>query len=220
MITGRQIRAARGLLRWRVEDLAIATGLTREAITRIEDDQVQPRATSLSKIREGFEKEGIEFLDNQGVRFRPSDVEVFRGVDGFARFHDLVYEHINQNGGQVCICGSSSDEFAKFRKNPSIHRGRMADLVKERKDISVRVLAAEGDTNFGSAAYASYRWQPREYFPPTAFYAFGEYLGLISFESDNPPHIVLIRSSVIAASYRKSFDFAWQNAKEPTKGSV
>ena len=42
MITGRQIRAARGLVDWSAATLADKAGLTRETVSKIEDETVQP----------------------------------------------------------------------------------------------------------------------------------------------------------------------------------
>ena len=50
MISGRQIRAARGLLDMSQEELAKSAGLTPQAIRKIEDGTVQPREGSMADI--------------------------------------------------------------------------------------------------------------------------------------------------------------------------
>ena len=215
MPSGRQIRAARVLVDWSAEDLAKKIGLSRVTVQNIEHgNNKRPLLETIEKIVTVFNDAGIEFTDGDGVRRRTTDVKVYEGVDGFARFHDLVYSHLIANGGQACVCGSSAAQFSKYRSNGDTHRQRMTDLAKQRPDFKMRILAEEGDTNLPNTGYATYRWMPRKNFPPVAFYAFGDYKAEITFTSENPPLIVLIQSASIADSYIKSFDFMWQNAQE------
>jgi PAS domain S-box-containing protein len=62
-ITGAQIRAARGLLRWSVMDLANAAGITRATIRRIEELDSAPSQSdpALPAIESALFKAGVEF---------------------------------------------------------------------------------------------------------------------------------------------------------------
>ena len=86
MITGRQIRAARGLLKWSAISLAEKAGLTRETINKIEDEIVQPREGTVTDIIRVFDESGVEFTDNSGVRLKPQGVEVLIGKQGLCEF--------------------------------------------------------------------------------------------------------------------------------------
>jgi transcriptional regulator with XRE-family HTH domain len=76
MLTGSQIRAARGLLRWSTEKAAEQVGVTRKTIERFEQhDGVPPsRSQTLIELQRAFEAAGIEFIgtpeDGPGVRLR------------------------------------------------------------------------------------------------------------------------------------------------------
>jgi transcriptional regulator with XRE-family HTH domain len=214
MITGRQIRAARGLMRWRVEDLAKKAGLTREAITRMEDGSVQPREGSIAKIIRAFDQNGLEFIDNQGVRFKPNDIEVFEGPDRFEDFTDFVCDHMKQYGGDVCISAVDEGQFAKHRKDPENYRKRMKELV-DSGNVRVRILATWSKF---TSSFAQFKWQPQQQgVTPTSFYAFGKCLALISFAQEPPPYVVLHKSGPFAEAYKHAFEIAWENAKEPPK---
>ena len=218
MPSGKQIRAARVLADWGAEDLAQKVGLSRVTIQNIEHGvNKRPKIETMEKITAIFNEAGIEFIDGDGVRRRTTDVMVYEGIDGFSRFHDLVYMHLMENGGQACVCGSSSSQFSKHRKNAEAHRARMTELAKQRPDFQMRILAEEGDTNLPNTGYATYRWMPRKNFPPVAFYSFGDYKAEITFTVENPPLIVLVKSASIANSYAKFFDFMWNNAQEIPK---
>jgi hypothetical protein len=93
----------------------------------------------------------------------------------------------------------------------------VAKLQKERRDIKAYILIREGDRNFVASEYAEYRWQDKNSFSPTAFYVFGDHLALISFHSENPPHVVLISSAAFASAYRKQFRDDFSRARIPPK---
>lgn len=63
-ITGAQIRAARGLLRWSAEDLAEAAGTSRATIRRLEetDGPLADQESSLSAIEKALAEAGVEFI--------------------------------------------------------------------------------------------------------------------------------------------------------------
>jgi transcriptional regulator with XRE-family HTH domain len=76
MITGIQIRAARGALRWSAEVLASRAELSLQTIKRLEQfDGVPPsRSSTLMDVRAALEAVGIEFVgtpdDGPGIRLR------------------------------------------------------------------------------------------------------------------------------------------------------
>ena len=76
MITGIQIRAARGILRWSLKDLAEASGVSLPTVQRIElqDGVPSTKAQTLIDIRNALEAAGVEFIgtpeDGPGVRLR------------------------------------------------------------------------------------------------------------------------------------------------------
>lgn len=68
MITGAQIRMARGFMRWSVRDLAEASGVSSATIKRMEETDGIPMslADNLLKIRATFEAAGVEFIPENG----------------------------------------------------------------------------------------------------------------------------------------------------------
>ena len=79
MITGRQVRAARSLLEWKAEDLAREAGLTRVTVSKIESGLVQPQEKTLAAIVGAFDKYGVEFLEDEGVKSsKAPDTRLFR----------------------------------------------------------------------------------------------------------------------------------------------
>jgi transcriptional regulator with XRE-family HTH domain len=74
MLTGEQIRAARGLLNWSASDLAQKVGTTRQTVQRLEQQRGIPstKADTLLRLKTAFEAAGVEFIgtpeEGPGVR--------------------------------------------------------------------------------------------------------------------------------------------------------
>jgi len=215
MITGRQIRAARSLLEWKAEDLANEAGLTRVTISKIESDLVQAQEKSIVAIIAAFDRHGIEFTDFDGVRRKPSNIEIFIGVDRFNAFYEFLYQNLKTYGGDVCIAAVDEGLFSKYRKDPDQHRKYMKELV-DSGAITVRILASESKF---SSSYAQFKRLPKANYAPTSFYAFGNCLALITFEYDPAPYVVLHKASPFAEAYRQSFNLMWATAEAPPKGA-
>lgn len=73
MIVGAQARAARGLLRWKVEELAKAADVAPNTVVRFEADKGVNMAT-LAAIQRALEEAGVVFIPanggGPGVRLR------------------------------------------------------------------------------------------------------------------------------------------------------
>lgn len=217
MSVGRQISAARGLLRWSSASLAEKAGLTRDAINKIEADAVQPREGTLADIIRVFDENGVEFTDNHGVRFKPQGVEVLIGAPGLQKFFDGVYEFSRKHGGTIMQLGIDEDLFWAMGVDYSkFHRARMAELVAARKDIKVMAILCEGDTNFIASDYNEYRWISAEMFAPVPFYIYGECLAIMNFQTVPSPTVILHKYPTITNAYRKQFQAFWRMSREPT----
>ncbi|MEX0317510.1 MAG: hypothetical protein AB3N21_06150 [Ruegeria sp.] len=83
-LTGKQIRAARGVLNWSVRALAEASGVGSATITRYEmvDGVPQSRKGNLDRLRTVFEAHGIRFVtdrrDCYGLLFEIPEVRTRR----------------------------------------------------------------------------------------------------------------------------------------------
>ncbi|MGE0109938.1 MAG: helix-turn-helix domain-containing protein [Bdellovibrionales bacterium] len=218
MITGNQIRAARALIGMSQDELAEETGLTPQAIRKIEAGSVTPREGTLDDITNAFYKKRIEFTDNSGVRFIPEDVRVLNGNHGFEVFTDLIFSTMQISGGMIRQNGIPEAYFESC--NDAIaakHRNRMGPLVQSRRDILVRTILSHGDTDFISTDYAEYRWHPLSAPPPVPYYIFGNYIGIFALGVKPAPKIILISSPIISETFSTQFDLSWDVAEIPSK---
>jgi hypothetical protein len=211
-----QIRAAMAMLKWENKELGEASGVSEKTVYSVKIGASRPQPRVMAAIRKALEDSGIEFTEQDGVRRRAESLQVLQGPEDFQEFYDIVFDHLKKYGGTVCVSGVDEKLFAKYQGEQNrLHVERMDKLTKERDDIQVMILIREGDTNFAASSYASYRWQSRQSFSPTAFYVFGDCLALISFQSENAPKVILIRSAVFAEAYRRQFAEEWDRAKIP-----
>jgi DNA-binding XRE family transcriptional regulator len=209
MFTAAQCRAARGLVDWTRAELAKAAKVSPETIKNIERGVFRPQEETAQKIFNAFKVEGVEFTESEGVRVRPNRVDIYEGPEQFNQFYDFLYEHTAEHGGEVCLMVVDESMMAKYRTNPEMHRERMRELVRSGKVIC-HFLVTVGDF---VGDYAEYRIQPAQAATPTAFYAFGKCLALISFPPKITPHVVVIRSEPLTQAYVQSFHAAWEKAK-------
>ena len=72
-ILGRQLAAARSLLGWSQEQLALAADVTGQTIRNWESGQTMPRPSTVENVRRVIEDRGVEFTNGgaPGVRFKP-----------------------------------------------------------------------------------------------------------------------------------------------------
>jgi len=216
MITGRQVRAARALLGWDAEELAEKAGLSRDTIFNIEKGTTQARRASLEQLARVFEDHGLEFLDNQGVRCRPEGMEILVGEQGVGTFWDNVYVYAQKVGG-VLRQNAIEDNifFAAYDVIAKRHSQRMSSLKEKFDNLVVRVLMAQGVDDFQCPNYAQYRWFQNRQQISVPFYVYGDTVALFALDENSMTKIYQITSPLIAASYIKQFDGAWDAAALP-----
>ena len=213
MMTAAQLRAARGLLDWTRADLAKAAEVSPETIKNIEHGTFRPQEATTAAIIKAFTMHDVEFIENEGVRKRRDSVVNYHGHDEFCRFFDDVYETIRSTGdASICISGVDEKLFQHHLGNyHDFHAKRMVAL----KELRVRSLIREGDTNFVCSEYCDYRWVPSVHFRSVPFYVYGEKLAIITFHEQLDVNVAVINSQIVAGAYREQFEIMWNESIPP-----
>lgn len=208
-ITTAQIRGARGILDWSQADLSERTGISSTSIGAIENNQTTPRASTLENLRKTFESEGIEFLENDGVRHRKGDVRILRGYEGVMAWYQDLYQVGTIDKRPYLLNNVSEEAFLRIIGNDFLqkHKKRVAEL-----GLRYKILTKDGDTNFISSEWGEYRWAPKETFGYVQFFVYGDKLSLLLFEKEEP-EIIILHYPAVAEAYRLQFDYSWANAK-------
>ena len=75
-IAAAQVRAARGLLAWSQDKLAVESNVPRRTIARLELEEGTPQRRTLAAVLTALEAAGVEFIEENGggpgVRLRKS----------------------------------------------------------------------------------------------------------------------------------------------------
>ena len=220
MITAAQLRAARGLLDWSRSDLSKASNVSPETIKNIEHGTFRPQETTEDAIVKAFAAHGVEFIENEGVRKNQNKVHSYKGEKGFKDFLDDVYQAAQKmstgtDGGDkpICLCNVDDRFFVKYLNDYSLfHAKRMGELGGK---IRVRILVKEKATlKVPGSDYREYRLQTGETDGNVPFYVYGDKLGILIFEENKEPQIVVVASSLVAKAYRDQFNVLWKNAKD------
>lgn len=163
----------------------------------------------MDKIVRVFSDAGIEFTENEGIRRRPQDIEIFDGVVRFKDFLEYTYSYLEKFGGEVCIFVTDEHDLQRACGKVPYHRARMGELAKN-KGVTGRILACEGEFK---SDWAKMRQQIMPDMPEVSFYTFGDNFALIAFDGSPSPHVVLHKASPFAKAYKATFDAAWEKAK-------
>lgn len=212
MIEPRQIRAARALLNWSQSDLAKASGVATSSIKNIENEITVARRDTIEDIRKAFESNGVEFIDDGGVKPRQREVRVLKGLGGFKQFFDDVYE-VTKNGGEIFVSGIDEKVIGDALDGyGAVHIERMEKISSS---LKVKCLVKNGDKNFTASKYCEYKWIDAEQFETTHFYVYNNKVAIISLLSEDDINVILIDIPKVAEFYKKIFIRLWEDAKEP-----
>jgi transcriptional regulator with XRE-family HTH domain len=215
IISGRQIRAARGLLGWSMEDLAQKADVTTVTVRNIESDAVQPQEKTLASILTCFDKQGVEFQDDEGVKIRKQQVRTYSGKAGYRQFLDHVYETL-QDGGRIRQFNFGDMRYLPYTDNfVDEHLKRMEEV----EGLDARVLALEEESDV-TVGYCSYRYLPKQFGTMAPWYLYNDYLVMSLNETGNKREFISIHSKLLAERYVLEFDIFWEMAKEPRRKRI
>ncbi len=204
MIDDKQIRAARALLQWRLEDLAKLTGLSYQALYNIESGATLARPKNLAAIQQAFEQAGIEFLPDSGIRRRNDLARVIEGHDSYLKVLDDVFHTLHEKkNAEALFC---------FIDDAASNPAAIESEIRLRKTgIQFRSISCEGNTHL-IYPLREYRMLPKEYFLNNAEIIYGEKVATLV---DNGKSAIITRSITIAAIRRNSFNFMWTKLPMP-----
>lgn len=207
----RQIRAARALLDWTQRDLAKACKISVTAMNNLDRGLTQPRPSTLKKIADVLEAEGVEFTEGEGVRLNQEvfRLEVFEGKDAFDRYSRRLIDvlrttktkSINMLENEMLLIGMLRKQLYWFY------------AMTRKLGIHEKVMLVEGTTTYyGPPECVEYRCVPKNLTSAVGISIFGDYTAQFL-----PKKVILIQSASLADAYRNQLEQFWASAK-PIKG--
>lgn len=143
IITSSQIRAARGLLRWKQKTMASMSGVGVSVLRDIEkEDKAVPTISGL-KIRKTIEDAGVELIENDGVARRHDTVKVHRGVVAQDMIYDMFEKAVENKSEPVFIVCKSWENLSKFLGLNDKSNCKRFELIS--KHITVNCLLSDSD---------------------------------------------------------------------------
>ncbi|MFP4098192.1 MAG: helix-turn-helix domain-containing protein [Alphaproteobacteria bacterium] len=218
MPTIEQIRAARALIGWSQEELAIQSGLSQTGVARIESGMNHPNSATMNKIINAFDAYDVEFIGENGVKKRGNEIKKFSGKSGLIEFMNDVYETAKISDGKFSFYNVKPGNWVEVLGNDwwNSHVDRMQNYTKKE---NVRILVPEGNRNFISNKYATYRWFTKVSKLNTnkTMYIYGGKLAFVTF-NNNPGNIEILtlNNKDFAQGVEVLFDITWEQSKTPT----
>lgn len=195
MNNGRQLAAARALLKWSLDDLAKYADVARPTISRLENDEVNPNTATVKKITYAINKAGVVFTEH-GVEFAGDKITKLDGKDWFLTLLDDVYETLKDNDSKELLIFAGDNTLSP----PEVVEG----FRKLRKSgVRIREMVEENNT-YLMGPERDYRWIPSEHFQNynTIIYA-------NKVCNDFGGRGLLIQNKDWAATERNKFNFIW-----------
>ena len=214
MITPTQMRAARAMLDVSQGHVAEYLGIAANTLSKIESGQSDVSVSRNADIQRFYEREGIAFTENDGVKWAREEITIYEGKDQFGEFLDDIYETAKNVGGEFCLFNAKPDNWIILAgtEKYEAHSKRMADLES---DFKVKITVKDGNTNFISNSFAEYRWVPERMFNEKSFYAYGDKIAFMNFDDENS-RVLVLKHSEFSNGFRVLFNIAWENvAKIP-----
>lgn len=211
-ISSKQIRAARGLLNLSQKELAEKADLSVNSLNNIEREVGSPRVDSMHAIKSALIREGIEFLERDGVRFTGEQLEIekIEGPNILANLYDELLKAYPSGNGEVLIMGKDNSRFRHHENVDLLLAYKKFEDVAIKNNIKERALFLENDTNF-LGRRNHYRWVPKELFGAVPMTIFGNNVAIILWGP--PVRMIIIRNPGIAETFRHHFEAMWILAK-------
>ena len=211
MPTGRQIQAARILLGWSRLELAEKSGASNSSVQLREEGDELPEGKLTDKILEAFDKQGIEFTNGEGVRFRDIEARTFTGKDAYREMLDHIYKVMSEKkGGRIRQIASD----AKYLAYAGDFAEEYVQKMSEIPNLDSRALTIEGDAYF-PAPYCKYRWLPKQFARLAIYCVYGDYVVFPVQETARQMALITIQSKLLADRQAEQFDMFWALASEP-----
>lgn len=212
MISPAQIRSARAHLNLSQDEVAEAAGITKYTLSNIERGATEASSKSLEVLQAFFERRGLVFTPDDGVKMVKGDVRAYEGAAGFREFIDDVYNTLKEKPGTYCVSNVDENNWLKWT-GPEQSR-MLCDRLASIKGIRAHILIKEGD-DFTFAHHAEYRTIPADlFYDNTSFYVYGDKLALIHFETNNVT-VRVLQNRYFSESFKLMFYRFWDKLSSP-----
>lgn len=212
LITGSQIRGARGLLDWSQDNLAEISRVSRRTVQLIESD-FPARSNNLRKIQQTLVDHGVEFLQGHGVKLRTKGFQDFTGPESSDEFFDHVQKTIKERGGDLICMISELDILTKVVCSSGLTN--IERLERVQKIATVKCLVDERlKPSFTIPAFEVRLLPDEPTIIPISVFAFGnQWVGAFMDDDKANFTFVIFNKAMLAHRCQDYFLPRWHEAK-------
>lgn len=197
MIKPNQIRAARALLDWSLQDLAERSGVSGQSISNYEAGRSTFHADTEKAVAAALVAAGVEFTST-GVQMKTTPVYYHEGHGWYLALLDDAYKTLVDTPGAEIMIENVDDR----KSSPEV----TAKLRKIRDSgIALRMTTFEGNT-FLSAPSRCYRFLKKDYFKNWVFMIFAD---KVAVSVAGETKCMVIQDTDLAAAMKNRFDLLW-----------
>jgi DNA-binding XRE family transcriptional regulator len=210
MLSKEQIKAGRAMLDWSQKKLAEKCAHVSEpTIKLIESGKVNSTEATLTAIKNTLEDAGLEFLPQDGVRFRDDLVTVIEKIDEHDNIYCRLLEHVYQT-----MKGSYGEVLHSFVDNAlSPQEVIDREQILRKNGLTFRHLIRHGD-NYLLYPLDEYRFLPKGHYLNNSSLVYGDWYAVMINRDDKA---IIIHDPEMK---RKEFNIIWEVGETPESTSA
>jgi DNA-binding XRE family transcriptional regulator len=209
-ISPTQCQAARTYLDWTQDALAKAAAVGRSTVYAFEEGG-SVRHESVAKIREAFEKHGIQFTEGEGVKRLDPFFTLYRGYGSSDIFFNDVLESSKAQGGDVYCAVESQDLLLKIFGLSDTSDIERLELLGQR--TRVRCLVTEAQMLSFDVPSIQFRSGAVRIINATATVGYGNKFVVVMRETTSGFYFAVFNGLLAGQDYRTRFLSAWEDAE-------
>lgn len=209
MITPTQMRAARAMLDVSQGHVAQYLGIAANTLSKIESGQSDVSGTRLTDIQRFYEREGVEFTENEGVKKNENPIFFVEG-DTHENTYLQILEDVLEN-----LKDQKDPELLIMYADDGVSPPRVNDMYRKMRDsgIKMRQLIEEGNTHI-MGPLEEYRYVPKEFFINRVTLVYAD---RIANETANVLRASIKVDPINAEIQRNTFNMLWSILAQPTE---
>jgi transcriptional regulator with XRE-family HTH domain len=209
-ISAKQIRMARAYQDWSREDLAQETGLSVNTIRNLESSFSARRDKTTAQIRSVFEREGLEFTTNNGIRQRIDDLVYLAEPDCCETFFDDVLQIAKRDANGIMIFVPSQEMLARCCGGTS--KNDLSRIEELSRYTSLRCLLPDTENVRIEIPMIDVRFIAREEVISEPHFIYGNNWAIIHDDGGSAFRFIIFRFAKMAYNRKTDFRTLWERA--------
>ena len=205
IIEPEQSKAARNLLKWKIEDLVSHAEITPDQARNFE--QGRSRALDVMEaIHQAYSDNGIRFTSTGGVDIEKDRLVLIEGDDCYLRLLQDVHRTLKEAENKTMYIMYASDKASPSAVNDQYR------LMRQDGITMYQIISDEDHYIMGE--FEEYRTMPAKYFTNIVTVLYADKTAQVNGKESR---ITIQKDGPLAEREHKSFQYLWDNGDKPTK---